>query len=240
MKGVGAMTRMELALTLRRGESLLVTLGIPVGMLAFFSLVDVLPHDGRAVDFLVPGILALSIVSSAMTNLAIAVGFERQAGVLRRLGTTPLGRGGLFVSKLLALACVVVLQVLIVIGVAIALDWQLSGSVISAVAIGVLGLIAFGSVGFALAGRLRAETTLGVANGLFLVFLLTGGIVIEVRRLPDAIASFARALPAEPLATGLRQAIDGAAISGRVVGTLLAWAIAGCIIAILGFRWGDS
>ena len=111
MSGVSSQARMEIALTLRRGESLLVTIGIPVGILAFFSIADVLPHDGRAVDFLMPGVLALSVISSAMTSLSIATGFERQSGVLRRLGITPLGRSGLLAAKLIRCSSSSLLQV---------------------------------------------------------------------------------------------------------------------------------
>src|SRR5205823_3855024 len=114
MKRVGAQAKIELLLTLRRGESLLVLAGIPVAILVFFASVHVLPHVGRPVDFLVPGVIALSVIASAMTSLGIATGFERHAGVLRRLGTTPLRRSGLFGAKVFALAVVVALQIALV------------------------------------------------------------------------------------------------------------------------------
>jgi ABC-2 type transport system permease protein len=237
MKRVGAQARVELALTLRRGESLLVAIIIPVGMLAFFSTVDVLPHDGRAIDFLTPGVLALSVISSAMTNLSIATGFERQTGVLRRLGTTPLGRSGLLVAKTITLIAVVVLQVAVVVGAAFALGWSPKGGAVAAALALTLGTAAFAGLGFVLAGRLRAETNLAVANGLFLVFLLLGGIVVPLSRLPDGIANLARVLPAEPLATALRSALTDASFDVGSVAVLGAWAVVTCSLAALTFRW---
>jgi ABC-2 type transport system permease protein len=238
IRRVAAQTKIELLLTLRRGESLLVVAGIPVGILVFFSTVDVLPHWGaRAVDFLVPGVLALAVISSAMTSLGIATGFERHAGVLRRLGTTPLGREGLLAAKIVSLAAIVAMQVVLVGGVGYGLGWRPNGSVGSAIGLLALGILAFAGVGFFLAGRLRAETNLAAANALFLVFLLVGGIVVPVARLPQALSTLARVLPAEALATSVRFALFGAAVPTRALLTLVGWAVGACLLAALTFRW---
>jgi ABC-2 type transport system permease protein len=238
MKRVVAQARLEVALTLRRGESLLVTIGIPVGILVFFTLVDVLPRPGgRAVDFLTPGVLALSVVSSAMTNLSIATGFERHAGVLRRLGTTPLGRSGLFLAKLSALKAVLVVQVGVIVGVAFLLGWQPASGWLPATGALLLGTAAFAGLGFLLAGRLRAETNLAVANALFLVFLLLGGIVVPLSRLPDTVATIARILPAEPLATALRSALSTGGVDAGPFWSLGIWTLVTCAAAVRGFRW---
>lgn len=237
MRGVGAQARTELKLTLRRGESLLVTIVIPVGILVFFSIADVLPHDGRAVDFLTPGVLALAVVSSAMTSLSIATGFERQSGVLRRLGITPLGRGGLLLAKLASLALVVVLQTAAVITAAVLLGWHTNASVPAAALVLVLGTVVFASIGFITAGRLRAETNLGIANALFLLFLLAGGIVVPVSRLPEAMRSFARVLPTDPFVTGLRDALTHGTFDTARVVALFVWAVVTALLARAAFRW---
>jgi ABC-2 type transport system permease protein len=239
---IPAQARMEIKLTLRRGESLLVTIGIPVGILAFFTFVDVLPHPGRAVDFLTPGVLALSVMSSAMTSLGIATGFERHAGVLRRLGTTPLRRSGLLSAKLIALLAVVALQTLVVAGVAYALGWDpapVNGGWFSAAIVLLIGTGAFAGIGFLLAGRLRAETNLAVANALFLVFLLLGGIVVPLDRMPATVRDIARVLPAEPLVGALRLSfpMDYADVGFRPVITLAIWAFVTCTLAVRTFRW---
>lgn len=238
IRRVVAQTRIEILLTLRRGESLLVVAGIPVGILVFFAVVDVLPHGHpRAVDFLVPGVLALSVVSSAMTSLGIATGFERQSGVLRRLGTTPLGRGGLLAAKSISTLTVVFLQVVVVVAVAVGLGWRPQGSWGAAAAVLALGVVTFAGLGFLLAGRMRAEMNLAVANALFLVFLLFGGIVVPLSQLPEGLAALAGLLPAEPLASALRATLETKAeIAGDVI-TLAIWTVIGCALAARTFRW---
>ena len=135
MKALLAQFRVECTLTLRNKESLLLTMGIPVGLLVFFSLVDVLPVDsalpagGDPVDVLAPGILALAIMSMSMTGLAIATGFERSYGVLKRLGTTPLGRPRLLAAKIAGVVAIEVVQAAVLIPVGLALGWRPSLSV---------------------------------------------------------------------------------------------------------------
>lgn len=238
IRRVIAQTKVEIVLTLRRGESLLVVAGIPVGILVFFTGVDVLPHGtGRAVDFLLPGVLALSVISSAMTSLGIATGFERHSGVLRRLGLTPLGKEGLLVAKAISILGVVALQVIAVGAVGAGLGWRLEGSVLSAVSLLVLGVVTFAGLGLLLAGRLRAEMNLAVANALFLVFLLLGGIVVPLAELPEGLAAVAGLLPAEPFASAVRSALQAAPVEVADIATLGAWAVASCALAALTFRW---
>lgn len=239
IRRIAAQTRVEMLLTLRRGESLLVVAGIPVGILVFFTAVDVLPHGrGRAVDFLVPGVLALAVISSAMTSLGIATGFERQSGVLRRLGVTPLGRDGLLTAKALSTLLVVALQVVAVGAVGAGLGWRVPRSGLpSGIAVIALGVVTFAGLGFLLAGRLRAEMNLAVVNALFLVFLLLGGIVVPVSELPAGLEALAGILPAEPLASALRSSLGATSVALSDLLTLGAWALAGCTLAAATFRW---
>ncbi|MBW3602492.1 MAG: ABC transporter permease, partial [Actinobacteria bacterium] len=200
---------MELRLLARNGESLLVTLGIPVGLLVFFSLVDVLPTDGGpAVDFLVPGILALSVMSTSLVSLAIATGFERFYLVLKRLGASPLRRGELVVAKALSVLAVEAVQVAVVLATGWALGWRpaSSGWWLAAAAV-LLGTAAFAGIAMAMAGSLRAIVTLALANGLFVVLLLLGDLVVPLERLPGPLATVAALLPAAPLAALLRAAV---------------------------------
>jgi ABC-2 type transport system permease protein len=238
MKKVLAQTRVELALTLRRGESVLLSLGIPVMLLVFFSVVDVLPTGtDDPVDFLAPGVLALAVMSTAMVGLGIATGFERQYGVLKRLGSTPLGRGSLLAAKTLAILAVEVLQVAVLTVVALVLGWRPSGSA-GAVALGmVLATVAFAGLGMLMAGRLRGEAVLAAANGLYLVLLLLGGMVIPVDELPGALRAVARALPAAALSDVVHAATSAATVPGRAWVVLLVWALAAPAVAAATFRW---
>ncbi|HEV2809695.1 MAG TPA: ABC transporter permease [Acidimicrobiales bacterium] len=238
---VAAQTRVELALTLRRGESLLLTLGVPVLLLGFFSLVDVLPLPAGvtdAVDFLAPGILALAVMSTAMVSLAIATGFERSYGVLKRLGSTSLGRPALLAAKTAAVLAVEALQVVVLVTVAGLLGWRPQGSFVVAGAAVLLATVAFAGLGLLMAGTLRAEVTLAAANGLYLMLLLLGGMVFPLERLPAGLETAARLLPA----AALTEALDGA-LSAPVTLPAQSWAVLGIwavvapALAAWRFRW---
>jgi ABC-2 type transport system permease protein len=236
---VAAQARAEVRMTLRRGESLLVALGIPVLLLAFFSLVDVLPMEvDDPVDFLVPGVLALAVMSTAMVSLGIATGFERQYLVLKRLGTTPLGRPALLAAKTTAVVVIEVLQVVVLVGVGRLLGWSPQGRPLVAGAALLLGTIAFAGLGLLMAGTLKAEVTLAAANGLYLVLLLLGGMVIPLAELPGPLRAVARALPAAALSDALHGALSTAgSVPGRAWLVLAAWAVLAPVAATLTFKW---
>ncbi len=235
-----AQTLAEIRLTLRRGESVLLTIGIPVGLLVFFSLVDVLPRPGgvrHAVQFLAPGILALAVMSTAMVSLGIATGFERQYGVLKRLGSTPLGRPRLLAAKTLAILAVEVGQVVAVVAVALALGWHVRGDPALAVVAVVLATVGFAGLGLLMAGALRAEATLAAANGLYLVLLLTGGMVFPLSSLPGPLATIARGLPSGALSEALHATLGGGAPSTQSWIVLVTWAVLAPLAAARTFRW---
>src|SRR6266498_2062707 len=143
-RAVVAQTRVELLLTMRRGESLLVSFLIPVGILVFFTKVDAVNTTlSHPVDFLVPGVLALAVMSTAMVSLGIATGFERRYGVLKRLGSTPLGRSGLLTAKTLTVVTVEVIQALIIVVAGLLLGWSPGGGIAAAVLVMIIGTIAF-------------------------------------------------------------------------------------------------
>src|SRR5688500_18875258 len=208
MRKVWAQARAEVLLTLRRGESVLLALGIPVLLLAFFSTGDVLDVD---VDFLAPGVLALAVMSTAMVSLGIATGFERQYLVLKRLGTTPLGRGALLGGKVAAVLAVELVQVAVLVALALVLGSSPDGNAASVVVALSLGTVAFAGLGMLMAGTLRGESTLAAANGLYLVLLLLGGMVVPVCRLPGELRAVAQALPAAALSDAVHGAFSAAA-----------------------------
>ena len=238
---LAAQSRVEVALTLRRGESVLLTLAIPVGLLVFFSVVDVLPRPAgvdEPVDFLAPGILALAVLSAAMVGPAIATGFERSYGVLKRLGSTPLGRPTLLAAKILAILVVEVVQAVVLVAVAVALGWHPEGNGLLALDAGLLATVGFAGLGLLLAGTLPALTTLAAANGLYLVLLLLGGMVFPLDRLPGPLRAVARLLPAAALSEALGAALASPSEApARPWLVLLAWAVVGPLLAARTFRW---
>jgi len=235
-----AQTRIELLLTVRRGESLLVTLAIPLGILVFFSKVESVTDLERPIDFLVPGILALAVMSTAMVSLGIATGYERRYGVLKRLGSTPLSRTGLLTAKTANVLIIELVQASVIVIVGVALGWSTTARIIPAVALLLVGTVAFAGIGLLMAGTLRAETNLALSNALFLVLLFLGGMAYPLDRLPDALRIVAEALPAAALAEAVRDVLtSGHAFPLGHVLVLLAWAIAAPLAAARFFTWEE-
>ncbi|HET9690186.1 MAG TPA: ABC transporter permease [Acidimicrobiales bacterium] len=240
-KLLAAQSAAEVRMTLRRGESVLLTLLIPVGLLVFFSLVDVLPEPPgtrRPADFLTPGVIALAVMSTAMVGLGIATGFERQYGVLKRLAATPLRRPVLLAAKTLAILAVEVVQVAVLVGVGLALGWSPGLCPAQALGAVVLATVGFAGLGLLMAGALRAEVTLAAANGLYLLLLLLGGMVFPLSKLPGGVRAVARALPSGALSDALHGALGtGLGVPGRAWVVLAAWAVAAPVAAAVTFRW---
>jgi ABC-2 type transport system permease protein len=240
-RAVAAQARVEIALTARRGESLLVTLGVPLGVLVFFTKVDAVKvTTGDPIDFLVPGVLALAVMSTAMVSLGIATGFERRYGVLKRLGSTPLSRAGLLQAKTVSVLLIEIVQVIVIVIAGLALGWEPTGGALLAIPLLLLGTIAFAGVGMLMAGTLRAEANLAMANGLFLLLLFLGGMAYPLAKLPDALEAVARLLPAAALAETVRGAL---AVHTHIpmgeLAVLVVWAIAAPLAAARWFRWEE-
>jgi ABC-2 type transport system permease protein len=244
MKALRAQVAAEVAMTLRRGETLLLTLGIPLLLLVFFSEVKITTSQGNhPVDLVTPGILALAVMSTSMVSLGIATGFERGYGVLKRLGATPLGRGRLLTAKVLSVILIEILQGIVIVAVGLALGWNPSGGLIGAVQVllaCLLGSVAFGGIGLAMAGRLRAEVNLAAANGLYLVLLLLGGMVVQLSVLPAGVRFVAQALPAAALSSALHGAVGPTAGYSGCWVVLVAWTVLTPLLALGLFRFeGD-
>jgi len=226
----------EARLLVRNGEQLLLALVIPLGILVAGRVVG-----GRlgALDTLAPSVLALAVWSTAFTSVAIATGFERRYGVLERLASTPLGRTGLLAGKALAVVLVVVGQ-LVVLGVAaLLLGWRPAFSAASAAAavlLVVLAAAAFVSLALLLAGRLRAEATLGLANLVYVVLLVGGGLVLPLSRYPAALRPVLELLPTAALGEGLRAAATGVVLGWPHL-VCLVWLLLGGLAARKVFRW---
>jgi ABC-2 type transport system permease protein len=235
---------MELRLTSRRGENLLVTIVIPVALLLFFGsvpgLLTTTDQDVGPIYLLVPGILALAIISTSFVNLGIATAYERSYGVLKRLGGSPLPRGGLIAAKMLTVLVVEVVQLALIVTIAAIFFVWSPGLASWPVVIGalVLGTLTFAGLGLLMAGALRAEATLAGANGLYLVFLLLGGILVPVDRLPGVFADLGRVLPSAALSDALRIGLGAA--SGDALGplaVLAGWGLIAVGLAVRTFRW---
>ncbi|MDQ3464146.1 MAG: ABC transporter permease [Actinomycetota bacterium] len=234
-----AQAAIELRLALRHGEQILLTLIIPVLLTLLLVLGSLVATDGSSrADYFLPGILALAVVSSAFTGLAIATGFERKYGVLKRLGATAMPRSVLLGGKTLAVLGIEALQLAVLSVLGLALGWQPRGTVVGAAVIVLLGTAAFAGLGLLLAGTLRAEATLAAANLVWFLLLLGGGLLLPLSRLSDSAAAVLQFLPSAALADGLRAVFqDGSALPAQPAFILLAWSVLAFAAAVRWFRW---
>ncbi|MFF9426576.1 ABC transporter permease [Streptomyces sp. NPDC014746] len=235
---IAAQTALETRMLLRNGEQLLLTVIIPSLLLVLFSTVDIVDTGtGEAVDFLAPGVLALAVLSTAFTGQAIATGFERRYGVLKRLGASPLPRWALMTAKTLSVLVTEVLQVLLLTAIALALGWSPHGDPLSVLLLLVLGTAAFSGLGLLMAGTLKAEATLAAANLVFLLLLVGGGVIVPLEKF-GAAGDVLALLPISALSDGLRDVLrDGASLPWGDAAILAVWAVLGLGAAARFFRW---
>jgi ABC-2 type transport system permease protein len=237
-----AQARMETRLLLRNGEQLLLAVVVPlvvlVGGITAARHFD-LTFSHSPVDTLTPGILALAVMSTSFTSLAITTGFERRYGVLKRLGASPLPRSGLLAGKVGALLVVEVLQFVVIGGVALLLGWSPSVSpagVLGVLASALLGTAAFASLGLFLAGALRAEATLAAANLVYLLLMAGGAVVFPAGSYGPAGKVLAL-LPSGALGSGMRTALLAGGFPVTALLVLAGWAVAGTLLTARTFTW---
>lgn len=240
---VVAQTGLEVRMVLRNGEQLLLTLVIPVLVLGVFGSVELMDLGDRAerLAVLTPGVLALAVMSTAFTGLAIGTGFERRYGALKRLGASPLPRAALLAAKALAVLLIEALQVALLTVVAAGLGWRPEvspGGLVAALLLVLAGTAAFAALGLLMAGTLRAEATLAAANLVYLLLLALGGIAMPLDRFPAAARPLLEALPSGALAEGLRAVLsDEAALPVGHLLVLLGWAVVAGFLTGRTFRW---
>lgn len=234
---LAAQARMELLLLLRNGEQLLLTLLIPITLLVGLTLLPIVDLDGKRVDTVVPGIVGLAVISTAFTGQAIAVGFDRRYGALKRLGATPLPRWGILGGKSAAVLVVVAMQAVVLGLVGAGLGWRpsVAGLLLGAVVLA-LGTVTFGALGLLLGGSLKAEVVLAVANIAWFVLLGLGGVVVPLAKLPGGLATVATLLPSGALVESLREALVGR-VDLLGLGALVVWGAVAGVAAARTFKF---
>ena len=234
-----AQAALELRLALRQGEQVLLTLIVPVLLTLVLVLGSPFETDGSGrADYFLPGVLALAVLSSAFTGLAISTGFERKYGVLKRLGATAMPRSVLLGGKTLAVIGFEAVQLSVLGALGLALGWEPHGAIVGAVVLVLLGTAAFAGLALLLAGTVRAEATLAAANLVWFLLLLGGGVVLPLSRLPGQAAAVLQFLPSAALADGLREVLQqGAVLPARPALILLAWSLVGFVAAARWLRW---
>jgi len=206
--------------------------------LAQSSVVELTTDGARRIDLVTPGVLALAIMATSFTSQAIAVAFDRRNGVLRLLATTPLGRSGLLTGKVLGVLAVEVVQIVLVVVVGLALGWSpdLAGTA-GAVLAWLLGTAAFTALALLIAGTLRAEGVLAVANLVLVALIAVGGVVIPPAQLPGWLEPVATYLPSGALGEAMRDAFQHGGPSSLSLLVLAAWALGLGAAVTRTFRW---
>ncbi|MEZ5225825.1 MAG: ABC transporter permease [Acidimicrobiales bacterium] len=234
---IRALVLTDLRIARRDGEQLLLTLGLPLLLLVFFSSVDVLPTgDGDPVDFLTPGVLSLALLSVSFVRVAIGLGFDRSFGAIRRFAVTPLRASEFITAKFVGTVVFFCAQLVVLAIVALVLGWDpsLHPSIVAALA---LGLIAFSALGIVVASVVEGLTSLALANTLYVLLLILSGLVFELDTLPGWLGALAKLLPSTALAELLRSGFAGSNGAGWAWGTLMVWAAGAPLLALRLFRW---
>ena len=231
----------EVGSLLRNGEQLLVSLVLPAMALVGLS-VTTTPSlgPGTRIDVATPGVIALCVISAAFTAQAISTAFDRRYAVLRYLGVTPLGRGGLVAAKVIATLAVEVLQIGVIAVLGLALGWRPEVSGIPyAVLFVVLGTWAFVALALLLAGTLRAEAVLAIANLVWVLLLAVGGVIVPRTELPAGVSHVVAYLPSAGLADGLRSALVDGVLNLPALAVVVAWGLVATVLAARLFRFDD-
>ncbi len=226
---------------LRNGEQLLVAIVLPALMLLALSRGVIPGIEGpQALELSMAGVFGLAVISTAFTGQAISTGFDRRYGVLRLLGTTPLGRGGLLGAKALAVLVVLAVQLVVLGALGMVLGWQPHpGRLLLAVPLLVVGAWVFVALALLLAGTVRAEAVLAVANLLWVLVLGAGGIVVPPEVLGPWAATVVPVLPFGALGEALRSVMVTGAVPAVPVIVLVAWGVVFAFLASRFFRWSD-
>ena len=235
---ITATAGLELRMTLRNGEQLLLALVIPLLALIGGTLVSVVDLPEPRVDAVVPGVVVLAVLSTAFTSQAITTGFDRRYGVLKRLAAAGVGRAQLIAGKCAATLAVIAGQFVILGGTGLLLGWRPAGSPFWVLAITLLGTAAFIGLALLLGGTLRAEAVLAVSNLLWLVFVLVGGVIVPLDQSPAALRTIGELTPAGAMSQALRAVMqDGTAPPAFNILILVAWIVVGWAATLRWFRW---
>ncbi len=241
MRRCTAQAAFEARMILRNGEQLLVTIIFPLLLLVGLTVTDIVDIDtggARRIDVVAPGILALAIMTTAFTSQAIATAFDRRNGVLRLMATTPLGRGGLLIGKIAGVLAVETVQIVLIVATALILGWQpATAGILPAFGAWLLGTAAFTALAMLLAGTLRAEAVLAVANLVLALLVVVGGVVAPVAQLPGPVRTLAVLLPSGALGEAMRGAFLHSSVPAFSIVILLGWTAALGWGVNKPFRW---
>ncbi|WP_304275030.1 ABC transporter permease [Rothia mucilaginosa] len=237
--------RYETMAMLRNGEQLMLNIIFPVMALFALRFTGLIDEYANSVgvsrmDAAVPGVLALCVISTALSGQGIATGFDRRYGVLRFLATTPLGRNGLIMGKCIAVLVVVAIQFTLVAALGYGLGWRPDAIAVSRSIITMLmGAGAFTALGLLIAGTVRAEATLAIVNIAWVILAGAGGVVFPLKSFPDWYAGIVAWSPSAALGDALRGNFIQHQWLADPHWVLIVWTVVIGFVASRKFKWSD-
>jgi ABC-2 type transporter len=237
--------RYETMAMLRNGEQLMLNIIFPVMALIALRFTGLIDEYANSVgvsrmDAAVPGVLALCVISTALSGQGIATGFDRRYGVLRFLATTPLGRNGLIMGKCIAVLVVVAIQFTLVAVLGYGLGWRPDAIAVSrSIITMIMGAGAFTALGLLIAGTVRAEATLAIVNIAWVILAGAGGVVFPLKSFPDWYAGVVAWSPSAALGDALRGNFIQHQWLADPHWVLIVWTVVIGFIASRKFKWSD-
>lgn len=206
------------------------------------AVVPITEAGARYVDFLVPGLVGMNLMSAGMWGVGWVIVEDRQKKLLRRMIATPMPRRDYLGSFVVVRLLLVLVEVPVLIGFAVvAFGVPLRGSLVALGAVAAAGSLAFAALGLLVASRAKnTQTAGGLMNLVMLPMFVLSGVFFSADHFPAAMQPALRALPLTALNDGLRAVmLDGAGLAG-VAPQLLALAVTGGLsfgLALRLFRW---
>lgn len=196
----------------------------------------------RYIDFLVPGLIAMNLMSGSMWGVAWIVVNMRVRKLLKRLLAAPMRRRDLLIALGLSRLLVIPAELLVILLFSrIFFGVQVTGSYAALLAVSVLGSASFAAIAIAVASRAQnTETVSGLMNLIMMPMFIASGVFFAASNFPEVIQPVIRALPLTAMCDGLRAVmIDGAGLVGVVPSLLIlvAWGVPAFVLGLRYFRW---
>jgi len=205
--------------------------------------VPVVERGARYIDFLVPGLIGMNLMSGSMWGIGWVIVNMRVRKLLKRLLATPVRRRDLLLSQAIGRVASLPLEVAAVLVFArLAFDVRVAGSVLALGVVALVGALAFAGMAILVASRAEnTETVSGLMNLVMLPMFVFSGVFFSASHFPDKLQPLISALPLTALNDGLRAiAVDGASLVGvaRPLAVLAAWGVTSFAVGLRIFRWG--
>jgi ABC-2 type transport system permease protein len=196
----------------------------------------------RYIDFLIPGLVGLNLMSSSMWGIGYLIVEMRTKKLIKRMLATPMRRGDFLLSFVLMRALFVLIEVPVLFAFGwIAFGVRVAGSPLLLFALSLLGALTFAGLGLLVASRAQnTQTVGGLMNLVMMPMFICSGVFFSTSNFPDEMQPYLRALPLTALNDGLRAIANegsGARDVGAATAVLAAWGILSFAAALKMFRW---